>query len=86
MLKPLGKRIVVKREENADLVKVKGIFIPKGQTSTTKAEVMTVGNIEGIKVGDIVLYHINAGEEYEENEVKYLILNEAALLGVIEKD
>lgn len=85
MLIPLGKRIVVKKEANEDHVVVKGIYIPKSHATTSKAEVVSVGNIEGVSVGDKVLYHINAGEEYEEDGIKYLILNEPALLGVIKK-
>jgi chaperonin GroES len=91
-LKPLGNRIVVKREE-AKVTKG-GILLPESAKEKPKqGKVMAVGPgrvdekgkchpIE-IKAGDEVLFSSYAGTEYKEGGVDYLILAEDDVLAVL---
>lgn len=94
-IKPLGKRILVKREE---AVKTKGgLFLPESaKEKPRQGEVVAVGpgqtkedgsiaSLE-VKVGDRILFGSYAGTEVKEScaEGEYLIMSEDDVLAVIE--
>ena len=93
MLKPLGDRVVLKVEEREQ--KVGGFVIAgAGQDATKTAKVIAVG--EGIrtlngelvaprvKAGDTVLVESHAGIDVKAGEEKYLVVNEANILAIVE--
>jgi chaperonin GroES len=91
-IKPLGARIVVKREE-AKTTRG-GILLPESAQKKPKAgEVMAVGpgttddkgNVLAldVKVGDQVLFSSYAGTEYKANDSDYLILSEEDVLAIL---
>lgn len=94
-VKPLGKRILVKREE---AVKTKGgLFLPEtAKEKPRQGEVVAAGpghtKEDGtltpleVKVGDRVLFGPYAGTEVKERceEGEYLIMSEDDVLAVIE--
>lgn len=93
MLKPLGDRVVLKVEEREQ--KVGGFVIAgAGQDATKTAKVIAVGEgirtlngelvATSVKVDDTVLVESHAGIEVKDGEEKYLVVNEANILAIVE--
>ncbi len=91
-IKPLGNRIVVKRQE-AKTTKG-GILLPEtAQEKPRQGEVVAVGpgkvDEKGkahpveLKVGDQILFSSYSGTEYKADSVDYLILSEEDVLAVL---
>jgi chaperonin GroES len=91
-IKPLGARIVVKREEAK--TSRGGILLPESaQTKPKGGEVVAVGpgkiDDKGrlialdVKVGDQILFSSYAGTEYKANDCDYLILSEEDILAIV---
>jgi chaperonin GroES len=95
-IKPFGNRIVVKRHKQAEKSKG-GILIPETKVNPElKADVVAIGPgeihegeivskhvpVTCVKVGDVVLIGKWAGQEFEDNDEKYLILPVTDLYGV----
>jgi chaperonin GroES len=75
---------------------VSGIFLPEGaKEKPTRGKVISVGPGKmldsgnrapiTVKAGDEVYYGKYAGTEVKVNDVKFVILRESDLLGVVEK-
>jgi chaperonin GroES len=91
-IKPLGNRIVVKRQE-AKTTKG-GILLPEAaQEKPRQGKVVAVGPgkvdekgkshpIE-VKVGDEILFASYSGTEYKADDIDYLILSEEDILAVL---
>ena len=82
---PLFSRIIAKRVE---VDKVGSIYVPETATSmkATEGEVMAVGNeVTTVKCGDEIFFGKYSGAEIERNGVKYIIMNEEDILGIIRK-
>lgn len=90
-IKPLGNRIVVKRQEAQ--TSRGGILLPEAaQEKPRQGTVMAVGpgktDEKGkcfpldVNVGDEVLFAAYSGTEYKSDDVDYLILSEEDLLAV----
>ncbi|MFZ5590919.1 MAG: co-chaperone GroES [Bacillota bacterium] len=95
MIRPLGERVVVKPLPSEEVTKG-GIVLPDtAKEKPQKGEVIAVGPGRlldngtrvpvDVKVGDQVLFSKYAGNEFKIDDVEYLILREADILGVIEK-
>ncbi|OFP43986.1 co-chaperone GroES [Streptococcus sp. HMSC066E07] len=93
MLKPLGDRVVLKIEEKEQ--KVGGFVIAgAGQDATKMAKVVAVGEgirtlngelvAPSVKAGDTVLVESHAGIDVKDGEEKYLVVNEANILAIVE--
>ena len=93
MLKPLGDRVVLKVEEKEQ--KVGGFVIAgAGQDATKTAKVVAVGDgirtlngelvAPSVNAGDTVLVESHAGIEVKDGEEKYLVVNEANILAIVE--
>lgn len=91
-IKPLGNRIVVKREE-AKTTRG-GILLPEtAQEKPRQGKVVAVGpgkvdekgknHAVELKVGDTVLFSSYSGTEYKADHVDYLILSEEDVLAVL---
>jgi chaperonin GroES len=94
VIRPLGERVVVKPLPSEEVTK-SGIVLPDtAKEKPQEGEVVAVGSGRlldngskvaiDLKVGDKVLFSKYAGNEVKINEVEYLILREADVLGVIE--
>lgn len=93
-IKPLGKRVLVKRAEAT--VTKGGILLPdSAQEKPKQGEVVAVGPGElkddgnviplDLKVGDRILFGAFAGTEVKtEEEVDYLLMSEEDVLAVVE--
>ncbi len=83
--KPLGKRVLIEREEETKTTAT-GIIIPdnasKEKPSTGKI-VAVSKECEGIEVGDKVVFAKYSGSEVSLDEKKYLVLNLEDVLGII---
>lgn len=94
MIRPLGERVVVKPLPGEEVTKG-GIVIPDtAKEKPQEAEVVAVGSGKlldngtrvpiDLKVGDRVLFSKYAGNEVKIDDVEYLIMRDADILGVIE--
>jgi chaperonin GroES len=92
-LKPLGDRIVVKPEEEAESRTASGIVIPDtAKEKPQLGEVLAVGPGEfkdgervplDVEVGDTVFYSKYGGTEVKVEGVDYLILSARDVLAVL---
>lgn len=94
MIRPLGERVVVKPLPSEEITK-SGIVLPDtAKEKPQEGEVVAVGPGRlldsgqrvaiDLKPGEKVLFSKYAGNEVKINEVEYLIMREADILGVIE--
>lgn len=94
-IRPLDDRLVVKQAE-AESKTASGIVLPEGaKEKPTRGTVISVGPGKmldsgkrapvAVKAGDEVYYGKYAGTEVKVNDVKFVILRETDLLGVVEK-
>ena len=86
IIKPLGKRILIKQTEQEEVTK-SGIVLP-GTASKEKpiiGEILAVGRkIEEVKVGDKVIFEKYSGTEVKDGEETYLILEKDNVLAIVE--
>jgi chaperonin GroES len=84
--KPLGNRVLAKIPEEKTQTEG-GIYLPENSAKDkpTQAEVVAIGNgVEGINVGETVVYAKFAGTSLTLDDVDYLVLDvENDVLGVI---
>lgn len=89
-IKPLADRVLISPTP-AEEVTAAGIIIPdSAKEKPLKGTVIAVGNGTKdeemiVKTGDEVLFGKYAGTEVELEGVKYLIMRQADVLGIIEK-
>ncbi|TEB11101.1 10 kDa chaperonin [Pelotomaculum sp. FP] len=94
LIRPLGERVVVKATPTEERTK-SGIVLPDtAKEKPQEGEVIAVGSgrlLEtgqrvpiDLKVGDRILFSKYAGNEVKIDDVEYLIMREADILGVIE--
>ncbi|MBR8463724.1 co-chaperone GroES [Campylobacter sp. faydin G-24] len=81
---PLGKRVLVERVEETKTT-ASGIIIPdNAKEKPLSGEVKAIGaEVEGIKVGDKVVFAKYAGTEINLDDKAYLVLNTDDVLGII---
>lgn len=95
MIRPLGDRVVVKPMPSEEKTK-SGIVLPDtAKEKPQEGEVVAVGNgrlLEtgqrvpiDLEPGDKILFSKYAGNEVKIDDVEYLIMREADILGVVEK-
>lgn len=77
--KPIGKRILIEIEKN---VPVKGILILPGKQKQTTGKVICIGDVEGISVGDTVLFTEYTGCVVPGDD-DMLILDEEDVLAIL---
>ena len=88
-IKPIGERVLLKAIKKEEKTK-SGILLSSKSTNTdtqNQAEVIALGKgekLEGIKVGDKVIFNKFSGNEIEDGDIKYLIVNADDILAVIE--
>ena len=88
-IKPIGERVLLKPIKKEEKTK-SGILLSSKSTNTdtqNQAEVIALGKgekLEGIKVGDKVIFNKFSATEIEDGDIKYLIVNADDILAVIE--
>ena len=87
-IQPLDDRVLVTPEESAEQKTRGGLYIPDSAREKPRtAKVAAVGTDddlkEKVKVGDRVLYGKYAGDEFELDGEKYLILSRNEVLAVL---
>ena len=88
-IKPIGERVLLKPIKKEEKTK-SGILLSSKSTNTdtqNQAEVIALGKgekLDGIKVGDKVIFNKFSGNEIEDGDIKYLIVNADDILAVIE--
>ncbi|WP_289242942.1 co-chaperone GroES [uncultured Campylobacter sp.] len=82
---PLGKRVLVEREEELKTT-ASGIIIPDNASKEkpSQGKVVAVSKeAEGLSVGDTVVFAKYSGSEIALDDKKYLVLNTEDILGII---
>lgn len=87
MLKPLGKRVVIKMAEK-ETTTASGFVLPDSAKEKEQfGEIVAVGpDIEaedGVKVGDTVYFKNYAGTEIEHKDEKFMVVEHKDLLAVL---
>ena len=88
-IKPIGERVLLKPIKKEEKTK-SGILLSSKSSNTdtqNQAEVIALGKgekLDGIKVGDKVVFNKFSGNEIEDGNIKYLIVNAEDILAVIE--
>jgi chaperonin GroES len=81
---PLGDRLLIKPTNSAEKTKG-GLYIPNSaQEKTQEAEVIQIGDPNRIKVGDIVIYDITAGNVIDIDRVEHIIIEIEDILAIVE--
>jgi len=88
-IKPIGERVLLKPIKKEEKTKSGILLSSKLSNTDTKneAEVIALGKgekLDGIKVGDKVIFNKFSGNEIEDGDIKYLIVNADDILAVIE--
>ena len=88
-IKPLGKRVLVKKLDPEEKKSVGGIVLPDSAKSekVVRAEVVALGTDEKleVKVGDqIIISDSFSNTEVIEGEDKYLLVKESEILAIVE--
>ena len=87
-IKPLGKRILAKKIEDAEKKSAGGIVLPDTVKSekVTRAEVLAIGTDEKfeVKVGDQIIVGSFAGTEIQQGEDKLILVKEIDVLAIVE--
>ena len=88
-INPIGERVLLKPIKKEEKTKSGILLSSKSSNTDTKneAEVVALGKgekLEGIKVGDKVIFNKFSGNEIEDGDIKYLIVNADDILAVIE--
>ncbi|HEY5997961.1 MAG TPA: co-chaperone GroES [bacterium] len=86
MIRPLNKRIAVRRFSPKDTT-AGGLILPEqAKEIPVGGEVKAVGNgIDDIAVGDVVIFGKNAGQEIAVEGEAFLMLRYEDVLGIYEK-
>ncbi|AJC87961.1 co-chaperone GroES [Campylobacter insulaenigrae] len=81
---PLGKRVLVKRLEEATTT-ASGIIIPdNAKEKPLKGEVVAISKeVEGMQVNDTIMFAKYGGTEIKIDNVEYLVLNVDDILGIL---
>ena len=81
---PLGKRVLVKRVEEATTT-VSGIIIPdNAKEKPSRGEVVAASKkVKDLEVGDQVLFGKYAGNEVSFDGTKYIVLEVEDIFGII---
>jgi chaperonin GroES len=82
--KPLGKRVLVKRVEEANTTST-GIIIPdNAQEKPSRGKVVAISSeVEELKIEDEVIFGKYSGNEVTIDDEKYLILDVENIFGII---
>ena len=82
-MKPLGKRLLVKKEAPKETTE-SGIIIPiKDDVGAKKAFVLAIGDVSEISEGDTILFNGNSGSPIKHNGEDCLIIREDDVYAVI---
>lgn len=81
---PLGKRVLIKRVEEANTT-ASGIIIPdNAQEKPSKGEVVALSSeVSELKCGDVVLFGKFSGSEVSLEGAKYIVMETEDIFGII---
>ena len=81
---PLGKRVLVKKVEEANTT-ISGIIIPdSAQEKPSKGEVVAVSSeVSELACGDVVIFSKYSGSEISLQNEKFLVLNTEDIFGIV---
>ncbi len=81
---PLGKRVLVQRTEEASTT-ASGIIIPdNAKEKPSQGKVVAVSSeVDNVSINDVVVFGKYAGNEFEVDGEKYLIIDVDDLFGII---
>jgi chaperonin GroES len=85
VFKPLGNRVLIEREEESNTT-LSGIIIPdSSKVKPLNGKVLSIGSeVEGVEVGDTVVFAKYTGTEIVVGDKEYLILAGDDILGLLQ--
>lgn len=83
-IKPLGNYALIKELEESNITK-SGIVTSVEKEKSVRGTVEAVGHVEGIKVGDVVLFKKWGGYEVKVDREEMLLIQEEDILAVEEE-
>jgi chaperonin GroES len=83
-IKPIGKRLLVKPVKMEEKTS-SGIILPGSENKVVPnmGEVVSIGNIDEVKLGDRIVYQKFAGTEITDSGENYLILEIEDVLAIV---
>lgn len=94
MLKPIGNRVIIEKQEQEQTTKSGIVLTDSAKEKSNEGIVIAVGSgrllndgtrvTPEVKEGDRVVFQQYAGTEVKRNDDTYLVLNEEDILAVIE--
>ncbi len=87
MIRPLGARVVIEPVKVEERTTSGGIVIPETThwANTYKGEVLAIGDVEKVKVGDLILFTLGAGDRVEYENEQLAILDEDEILAILDR-
>ncbi|WP_251942673.1 co-chaperone GroES [Staphylococcus sp. Marseille-Q5304] len=94
MLKPLGSRVVIQKNEQEQTTKSGIVLTDSAKEKSNEGTIIAVGSgrlldngtrvTPEVKEGDTVVFQQYAGTEVKRGDETYLVLNEEDILAIIE--
>lgn len=89
VIRPIGERVLLKLIKKEEKTKSGILLSSKSSNTDTQnyAEIVALGKgekLEGLKIGNKVVFNKFSGNEIEDEDVKYLIVNAEDILAVID--
>lgn len=81
-----GPRVLVRAEEQGEHQNPSGVIVIEQYSPEVIGTVIACGDVEDVKVGDVVLFTPEAGRECEWNGTRYLVLDEDEILLVWDEE
>lgn len=83
-MKPLGPRVLVRPIFTEQTTSLEGFVLPASEREdANKGEIVAVGDVKSVKVGDIVLFNTYGYDVTEVEKEEFYMIKEENLLAVI---
>lgn len=81
-LRMTGSRVLVRTEHQQEHRHASGVIVVESHTPEVLGTVISCGDVQDVKPGDVVLFAPQAGSVMELQGSKYLVLHESEILAV----
>ena len=85
-LRMTGSRVLVKTEQQQEHTKPSGVIVVESYAPEVIGTVISCGDVEDVKPGDVVLFAPQAGSAMDLQGSKYLVLHEDEILAVWDEE
>lgn len=85
-LQMLGSRVLVKAEDQKEHTNPSGVIVVESYAPEVIGTVISCGEVDEVKPGDVVLFAPEAGREMALQGTRYLVLDESEILAVWDEE